>query len=48
MEDGGSSYQNYTIEALFHLRDFAEDRVLRRKAKMFLDLLFARTSPRRH
>ncbi len=41
MEDGGSSYQNYTLEALFNLRDFAEDKVLRRKADMFLDLVFA-------
>lgn len=41
MEDGGSSYQNYTMEALFNLRDFAEDVVLRKKADMFLDLVFA-------
>ena len=39
--EDGSSYENYTIEALFNLRDFAEDRVLRRKADMFLDLVFA-------
>ncbi len=41
MEDGGSSYQNYTVEALLNLRDFAGDTVLRRKADMFLDLVFA-------
>lgn len=41
MEDGGSSYQNYTLEALFNLRDFAEDEVLKRKADLFLDLVFA-------
>jgi hypothetical protein len=39
--EDGSSYENYTIEALFNLRDFAEDPVLRRKADMFLDLVFA-------
>lgn len=41
IEDGGSSYQNYTIEALFNLRDFAEDAVLHKKVDMFLDLVFA-------
>lgn len=41
MEDGGSSYQNYTIEALINLSDFASDTMLRRKADMFLDLVFA-------
>jgi hypothetical protein len=41
MEDGGSSYENYTLEALFNLRDFAEDRLLREKADMFLDVVFA-------
>jgi hypothetical protein len=40
-EEDGSSYENYTIEALFNLRDLAEDPVLRRKADMFLDLAFA-------
>ena len=39
--EDGSSYQNYTVEALFNLRDFAEDAVLRRKVDMFLDLVFA-------
>lgn len=39
--EDGSSYENYTIEALFNLRDFAEDPILRRKADMFLDLVFA-------
>ncbi len=39
--EDGSSYENYTIEAFFNLRDFAEDPVLRRKAEMFLDLVFA-------
>lgn len=41
MEDGGSSYQNYTLEALINLRDHAADPVLHRKADMFLDLVFA-------
>ena len=40
-EEDGSSYENYTVEALFNLRDFAEDPILRRKADMFLDLVFA-------
>ena len=40
-EEDGSSYENYTIEALFNLRDFAEDPLLHRKADMFLDLVFA-------
>ena len=40
-QEDGSSYENYTLEALFNLRDFAEARVLRRKADMFLDLAFA-------
>ncbi len=39
--EDGSSYENYTIEALLNLRDFAADPVLRRKADMFLDLAFA-------
>jgi hypothetical protein len=39
--EDGSSYENYTIEAFFNLRDFAEDPLLRRKADMFLDLIFA-------
>jgi len=38
--EDGSSYENYTIEAFFNLRDFAEDPVLCRKADMFLDLIF--------
>jgi hypothetical protein len=41
MEDGGSSYQNYTLEALLNLRDFSGDPTLQRKADMFLDLVFA-------
>ena len=32
---------NIPIEAFLNLRDFAEDPVLRRKAAMFLDLIFA-------
>jgi len=40
-DEDGSSYQNYTVEALFNLRDFAEDPVLRRKADMFLDMVYA-------
>jgi hypothetical protein len=39
--EDGSSYENYTVEALFNLRDFAQDPILRRKADMFLDLVFA-------
>jgi len=39
--EDGSSYENYTVEALFNLRDFAKDPILRRKADMFLDLVFA-------
>lgn len=41
IEDGGSSYQNYTLEALINLRDFAQDPVLHQKADMFLDLVWA-------
>ena len=37
--------ENYTLEALFNLRDFAEDPILRRKADMFLDL-FSPTLPK--
>ncbi len=40
-EEDGSSYQNYVIEALFNLHDLCEDPVLRRKAGLFLDLVFA-------
>lgn len=43
-EEDGSSYDNYTLEALFNLRDFAEDPILRRKADLFLDLAFANTA----
>ncbi len=40
-EAGSPSYQGDSMNALFNLRDFAEDEVLRRKAGMFLDLAFA-------
>ncbi len=43
-EEDGSSYDNYTLEALFNLRDFAEDPILRRKADLFLDLAFVNTA----
>ena len=40
-QEYGASYQEYTLNALLNLRDFAEDPVLRTKAEMFLDLAFA-------
>jgi len=41
VEAGSPSYQTHTLNALFNLRDFAEDPVLRKKAEMFLDLAYA-------
>jgi hypothetical protein len=41
VEAGSPSYQGDSISALFNLRDFAEDPVLRRKADMYLDLTYA-------
>lgn len=41
VEAGSPSYQSDSVAALFNIRDFAEDAVLRRKADMYLDLTFA-------
>ena len=41
VEAGSPSYQGDSIAALFNLRDFAEDAVLRTKADMYLDLAYA-------
>jgi hypothetical protein len=41
VEAGSPSYQSDSVAALFNVRDFAEDEVLRRKADMYLDLTFA-------
>lgn len=41
VEAGSPSYQGDSINALFNLRDFAEDPILRRKADMYLDLTYA-------
>jgi hypothetical protein len=41
VEAASPSYQGDSINALFNLRDFADDEVLRRKAEMYLDLTFA-------
>jgi hypothetical protein len=41
VEAGSPSYQGESITALFNLRDFAEDEVLRKKADMLLDLAYA-------
>ena len=41
VEAGSPSYQGDSVNALFNLRDFAEDPVLRRKAEMYLDLAYA-------
>lgn len=40
-QEDGSSYEHYTLEALFNLRDFTDDPILRQKADLFLDLVFA-------
>ncbi len=41
VEAGSPSYQGDSMNALFNLRDFAEDEVLRRKVDMYLDLAYA-------
>lgn len=41
VEAGSPSYQAESVTALFNLRDFAEDPLLRRKADMYLDLTYA-------
>ncbi len=41
VEAGSPSYQGDSMNALFNVRDFAEDEVLRRKAGMYLDLAYA-------
>jgi hypothetical protein len=41
VEAGSPSYQGDSISALFNLRDFAEDPLLRKKADMYLDLTYA-------
>ena len=41
VEAGSPSYQGDSMNALFNVRDFAEDEILRRKAGMYLDLAFA-------
>jgi len=41
VEGASPSYHGWSTLALFNLRDFAEDAVLRKKADMYLDLVFA-------
>lgn len=41
IEAASPSYQPDSINAIFNLRDFAEDPVLRMKAEMYLDLTYA-------
>lgn len=41
VEAASPSYQSDTINAIFNIRDFAEDPVLRKKAGMLLDLIYA-------
>jgi hypothetical protein len=41
VEAGSPSYQAESIQAIFNLRDFAEDPLLRKKAEMYLDLTYA-------
>lgn len=41
VEAASPSYQGDSIAAIFNLRDFAEDPVLRKKAEMYLDLVYA-------
>lgn len=41
VEAGSPSYQSDSVAALFNIRDFAEDEVLRKKAEMYLDLTYA-------
>jgi hypothetical protein len=40
-EAASPSYQADSVNAIFNLRDFAEDPLLRRKAEMYLDLTYA-------
>jgi hypothetical protein len=40
VEAGSPSYQGDSVAALFNLRDFAEDELLRLKADMYLDLVY--------
>lgn len=41
VEVGSPTYLGYTIQAILNIYNFAEDPVLRKKAEMFLDLVFA-------
>ena len=41
IETGAPSYLGYTLQAILNIYDFAEDPILRKKAGMFLDLVFA-------
>src|SRR5262249_8881851 len=41
VEAGSPSYQADSMNALFNVRDFAEDPLLRKKADMYLDLAYA-------
>jgi hypothetical protein len=41
VEAASPSYQGDSIAALFNIRDFAEDEVVRTKADMYLDLVYA-------
>lgn len=41
VEAASPSYQSHAINAIFNIRDFAQDPVLRRKAEMLLDLIYA-------
>ena len=41
VEAASPSYQGDSVAALFNIRDFAEDEVLRKKADMYLDLVYA-------
>jgi hypothetical protein len=41
VEAASPSYQGDSIAAIFNIRDFAEDEVLRKKADMYLDLIYA-------
>lgn len=41
VEAASPSYQPHTMNAIFNIRDFAEDPVLQRKAEMLLDLIYA-------
>lgn len=41
VEAASPSYQADSVAAIFNLRDFAEDPILRKKAEMYLDLTYA-------